>query len=50
MIKYIAQIIFLKSTADIKKVHKILDSDIDLMQLSFKYEELIYIRLMVFLK
>ena len=42
-IKYSIPFVSLELTADIKKVHEILASDIDLMELSFEYEELLKI-------
>lgn len=43
LIMYSTPFASLKPTADIKKVHKILASDIDLMELSLEYEELLKI-------
>lgn len=43
MIKYTTSFVSLQSTADIKKIHEILASDTDLMELSFEYEEILNI-------
>lgn len=43
LIKYSTPFASLKPTADIKKVHEILASDIDLMEVSFEYEKLLKI-------
>lgn len=43
MIKYTTLFISLQSTAAIKKIHTILASDTDLMELSFEYEEILNI-------